>query len=245
MNCEQFDTIIVNLACNQLADASKRHLALAHAQSCAQCGMRLARQQNVAAGLHTLAVQEQTIGPPPHLAATLQAAFERQQTATTQEIASPISAKLWRLSFINWRWVAATAALLIVSGLVAAALWRTYSYDQSPTIEALTKNLNESPKKLSPNNGDVAGVKYAIKLRPHQRPKTVRREREEYGALISLMPIGQTEAEEFQQVVRMQIPRSTLRLWGLPLNEEGNNEQVSAEVLFSEDGVARAIRLRN
>ena len=59
------------------------------------------------------------------------------------------------------------------------------------------------------------------------------------------MPIAQAEADEFQQVVRMQIPRSTLRLWGLPLNEEGNSERVSAEVFFSEDGVARAIRLHN
>lgn len=244
MNCQQFDNIIVNLACGPALATAEHAQALAHAQTCAPCGWRLACQHNVAAGLQVLAVQEQAISAPAHLAVALQAAFERQPSAA-QTILSPAPVRHWGFAFLNWRWAVALAALLVVSGAVATVLWHMPSDELSPPAEVLTQAVIEPPQNLVANHAGVTGEKYVTKSRAHQRPKTTRRESEEFGALISLMPIAQTEAEEVQQVVRMQIPRSTLRLWGLPLNEESSSEQVSAEVYFSEDGVARAIRLRN
>jgi hypothetical protein len=248
MNCHQFDKIIVNLACEQLTDAAKRRDALAHAQSCAQCGTRLARQQSVADGLRALALQEQAINAPAQLGAALQAAFERQRTVSVQEHFSPVRAGQRSLSWLNWRWAAAAAVLLVVFGLAAASWWRARSQVAPPTVETITRVIKEqSPKTPSGLEVDVAAnaSPMPVKLRPQLRKKSERRRTDDYGALISLMPIAPTETEEFQQVVRMQIPRSTLRLWGLPLNDESNSGPVNAEVYFSENGVARAIRLHN
>ena len=44
------------------------------------------------------------------------------------------------------------------------------------------------------------------------------------------------------QVVRVELPRSALQSFGLPVNAENANERVKADVLLGHDGVARAIR---
>ena len=44
------------------------------------------------------------------------------------------------------------------------------------------------------------------------------------------------------RVVRVQLPRSALARFGLPVNAERAGEPVKADVLLGEDGTARAIR---
>lgn len=241
MNCLEFDKLIVRLACDTLASGSLRKQALAHAAACAQCGARLAQQQIVAKELDALAVQERSIQAPAHLGSALLAEFERQQklAAPQHVFTEPIRFRL--ASLLNWRWATAMATILIVAGLLAA-LWRQPVRQTSPVQKEIATTVTPPPVNTSTNNETKMAATVAPKPK---RRKTARYETDEYGALISLMPIVPTEAEEFQQVVSMQIPRSTLRLWGLPLDEESDSEQVRAKVYFSEDGVARAIRLHN
>lgn len=47
---------------------------------------------------------------------------------------------------------------------------------------------------------------------------------------------------EFGAVVRVRLPRSALRLAGLPVNEERLAERIQADVLLGQDGTARAVR---
>ncbi|MBL8191706.1 MAG: hypothetical protein JNK38_27050 [Acidobacteria bacterium] len=241
MNCIEFDKLIVRLACDTLASGSLREQALAHAAACQQCGARLAQQQLVAEGLDALAIHERNIQAPAHLGAALLAEFERQQTlAAPQHVSSePIRFRL--VSLLNWRWATTIAAVLVVAGLTAV-LWRQPIRQTSPVQKEIATTVTPTPVNTPVNNETNMAATVAPKPK---RRKSARYKTDEYGALISLMPIAPTETEEFQQVVSMQIPRSTLRLWGLPLNEESDSEQVRAKVYFSEDGVARAIRLRN
>jgi hypothetical protein len=55
-----------------------------------------------------------------------------------------------------------------------------------------------------------------------------------YGSNLSQLDDG--------QVVRVELPRSALQSFGLPLNAERAGERVKADVLLGHDGVARAIR---
>jgi hypothetical protein len=55
-----------------------------------------------------------------------------------------------------------------------------------------------------------------------------------YGSNISQLDDG--------QVVRLELPRSALQSFGLPVNAERAGERVKADVLLGHDGVARAIR---
>lgn len=55
-----------------------------------------------------------------------------------------------------------------------------------------------------------------------------------YGGNLSQLDDG--------QVVRVELPRSALQSFGLPVNAERAGERVKADVLLGHDGVARAIR---
>jgi hypothetical protein len=43
-------------------------------------------------------------------------------------------------------------------------------------------------------------------------------------------------------VVRVQLPRSAMRMVGLPVNEERAGERIRADVVLGQDGIARAVR---
>lgn len=43
-------------------------------------------------------------------------------------------------------------------------------------------------------------------------------------------------------VVRVQLPRSAMRMIGLPVNEERAAERIRADVVLGQDGIARAVR---
>jgi hypothetical protein len=48
---------------------------------------------------------------------------------------------------------------------------------------------------------------------------------------------------ESGRIVRVRMPRSNLIPLGIPFNQERANETIKADVLLSNDGLARAIRL--
>lgn len=59
---------------------------------------------------------------------------------------------------------------------------------------------------------------------------------------IPLVPAGPyTQAEE-GHLVRVELPRSALASFGLPVNAEAQGGRVKADVLMGQDGIARAIR---
>jgi len=60
-----------------------------------------------------------------------------------------------------------------------------------------------------------------------------------------LASAGQPEPTEIEQVLSIEIPRSTLMMWGLPVNAERAAERVRADLIIGDDGVTRAIRIRN
>ena len=59
------------------------------------------------------------------------------------------------------------------------------------------------------------------------------------------MPLGYVNPTTFQdggQIVRIELPRSALVSFGLPVNMERYHEKVKADVLLGSDGLAHAIR---
>lgn len=59
---------------------------------------------------------------------------------------------------------------------------------------------------------------------------------------LAMPGVDPREPLDHGRVVRVELPRSSLRTFGLPMNEERGFEAVKADVLLGEDGMARAIR---
>jgi hypothetical protein len=59
---------------------------------------------------------------------------------------------------------------------------------------------------------------------------------------IPLSYMSAVSLQEGGQIIRVQLPRSALANFGLPVNMDRYNEKVKADVLYGVDGMARAIR---
>ncbi|MDT5268688.1 MAG: hypothetical protein QOH49_874 [Acidobacteriota bacterium] len=76
----------------------------------------------------------------------------------------------------------------------------------------------------------------------HPEQATDARAQEVATEFIPLMQAGPyTQAEE-GHLVRVELPRSALASFGLPVNAEASGGRVKADVLMGQDGIARAIR---
>ncbi|HZI19693.1 MAG TPA: hypothetical protein VEY09_13975 [Pyrinomonadaceae bacterium] len=65
---------------------------------------------------------------------------------------------------------------------------------------------------------------------------------DEYATDFIPLPGGQAGPVVAGQLVRVELPRSALSRFGLPVTAESTGERVKADVLLGEDGMARAIR---
>ena len=64
----------------------------------------------------------------------------------------------------------------------------------------------------------------------------------EYTDFFPLSYGGDQKPMESGEVIRVQMPRSALIAFGLPVNVERADVPVKADLLVGEDGLARAIR---
>ena len=104
----------------------------------------------------------------------------------------------------------------------------------------LKGGLKEGPVD-SPTGRDPNGVADTQSTR-NQAVATNYTERE---VATSFLPVGYASPMAFQdggQLVRVELPRSAMASFGLPVNLDRANERVKADVLVGSDGQARAIR---
>ena len=141
------------------------------------------------------------------------------------------------------RWASAAA-------LLACAAFVVLRLTQPAAVEAPKPMAQAQP--LPP---PVAVAKSVPAVTPH-RPAPVRKrtvssvqvakapEPEESGVqeFIALPYAPPLSSWDRGQVMRVRLPRQSLRSMGIPVNEERMFERVPADLLMGEDGLARAIR---
>ena len=54
--------------------------------------------------------------------------------------------------------------------------------------------------------------------------------------------LSEASLQEGGQIVRVEVPRSTLASFGVPVNMDRYNERVKADIVVGVDGMAHAIR---
>ncbi len=100
----------------------------------------------------------------------------------------------------------------------------------------------------------IAALVWLAGVTANRAPHTVAELRPEAAVLESVAeedtsdfyPLPAAEAlpaVETAMVVRVELPMSSLRLMGYPVNEEPSGEPVQADVLLGQDGLARGVRV--
>src|SRR5690242_16792292 len=127
MTCEEFERIVTDLACEFLIEAASRKRALAHAQACPRCGIRLQQERALTAALNDAAGAEMAQAPARARAALL-AAFQQQTASGIAALPAVTNKPLRRPSRAL---IAAAAVVLLASMLIALQLLRHQSRVES------------------------------------------------------------------------------------------------------------------
>lgn len=254
MKCDAFEAVIDDLAKSVMMDAALRDQALAHAASCQRCAMRLADERELTAGLKALAVAS-VVETPARIQASLLAVFREQHAALPTPVES-------RRATHRWLYVAAgIAAAVVIALLISLTISRTRDSNQQQkqeqaVVTPATPDQHQESALKSPDSRKAAAPK---KLRgnavspvaavsgrksPESKPVPLDDSGVEPEIATDFFPlmnrgIGQLDSG---QIMRVELPRSALMSFGLPMNMDRADERIKADVVVGNDGLARAIR---
>jgi hypothetical protein len=251
MNCHDFEGIASDLAKDHLMVADQRERALAHSASCAHCAERLADERTLTDGLRLLAktASEQA---PASVEQSLLKAFRDQRTARP---AVSIYATRRR-----WMYVAASvAAIALIVTILAFATRNRESQPPVPEKAVIPTPLTPEAPRQSPSttitpektvavrSSRAAGKALATARASRSKPLNYETEKlnpsdEIATEFIPLMNREALSQMDGGQVMRVELPRSALMTFGLPMDMERATERIKADVLVGNDGLARAIR---
>jgi len=178
------------------------------------------RSQDLQKMLAALRDDVQPSQAPPHLEAALRAAFRAQ--------VKPRRRPQW----IGWA-MAAAAAMVVAAGV--GTTWMPKPVPRPPYPPA------PMAKAPDPLPAPPLVARRVVKRAP--RPRLVQLQQEEVTT--QFLPLDDTlhlAPIESGQVLRVQVPRATLVRFGLPVNQERMMDRIPADVVFGQDGIARAIR---
>lgn len=199
-------------------------------------------EETVTSSLRLLAEDMESLNAPPAIEQKLREAFR------AQKVVRPV----WRRRAPYW--LAAVAAMILIVISVIAIRSRTDS--PKPSI-ALQTQIKEQPVPQEQREEPKLAVD---QQQPKQQQQIVQKQRRPAPRRVpnnevanhvnreiatDFMPLGYLNASTFQeggQIVRVELPRSTLVSFGLPVNMDRYHEKVKADVFIGVDGLAHAIR---
>jgi hypothetical protein len=246
MNCQRFETVVSELARGQMMAAEQRGEALAHSEVCDNCAARLRDEEMLTRGLKALAAEMEPLAAPADVELKLLNALRARHVIT------PIVAR--RSNSRYWLAAAVAAMLLIAISVIAYRVNRRMDdgpqfvrREQPPSTPKVKDELIKQEQVAGSQEPDVSP---SVPKPRHVRHASVRRPENTQLAnhaeiATDFIPLSYMTAANLQdggQIVRVELPRSALAKFGLPVNMDRYNEKVKADVLFGVDGLAHAIR---
>ena len=206
-------------------------------------------EEKLTRALKALAAEMESLSAPDAVELKLRAAFRKQHVVT------PITAR--RSNSRYWFAAAIAAMLLIAISVVAYRVnWRVDNRQESAKQEQpqSSPKVNDEPSRAPEQV--LAGVQEQgdalpqVPKRRHVRHANVSRPENVQLAnhaeiatdFIPLSYMTPVNLQDGGQIVRVELPRSALANFGLPVNMDRYNEKVKADVLLGVDGLAHAIR---
>lgn len=247
MNCQKFENVVSELARGQMMAAEQRREALAHIDGCNHCAARLRDEEMLSRGLRSLAHEMESLAAPATLENKLLAEFRNRSVAQPRR---RVNARYW---------LTAVAAILLIAIAIVAMRSRSVNDNEQtqagvdvPKVQEPPRNMtNDKPvdeKNVAVNNEDDSR-KESVPVQPRRRrvnrPATAVASNHVNEIATDFMSLGYMNAASLQdggQIIRVELSRSALTKYGIPVNMERYNERVKADVLIGVDGMAHAIR---
>jgi len=238
MNCQTFSELASDIARDQMMDAAARAQALAHARDCSICAAWMNAQQHLTADLREFVSASRDQTASTVVWENLSAAFD---TRAVSYITTSRRRRIYAAGAI--------AAMLILTFAVVGLVRQRQSTNVKGSIAATFTRLPPSQTNSeSREKNIIIEVKKKAQVTPHRHSVArqgltleVNQPKEIATDFIPLT-YGDTEVGSDAQVVRVELPRSAMASFGLPVNMDRADQRVKADVLLGADGLARAIR---
>lgn len=255
MSCRELESAFSDLARSQMMDASLRERALSHAESCACCAQRFADERALTDGLRLVATASEGDEAPARVEASLVAAFRESHGALPARAFGSA-----RVASRRWLYIAAgVAAAAVIVMLLSLTVSRTQDSPQkaeqhssAPPVgpQELHQPLVLPASQPGPEHKLASGHnrgpgRRGTGTRGTGRANETGASREDAEIATDFFPLMNRESLtqlDSGQIVRVELPRSALMSFGLPMNMERVNERIKADVVVGNDGLARAIR---
>ena len=205
-------------------------------------------EEKLTRALKALAAEMEPLGAPDTVELKLREAFRKQRVVT------PFVPR--RSNSRYWLVAAVAAMLLIVISVVAYRMNYRVNDDRKLAKQDQPQSSPQVKDEPVKQEQQVAGFQEPDEpLQRTPKPKRVRHPNVRRPENVQLanhaeiatdfIPLGYMTAVNLQdggQIVRVELPRSALANFGLPVNMDRYNEKVKADVLVGVDGLAHAIR---
>ena len=264
MNCQNFETILIDLARDQMMEASLREQALAHKNECEACASRLDLEQQLTIGLRALADEMKPLSASACIEQHLLEAFGEQKSLLPTASASgrgrywliaAAAAVLIAFGIATLRWTldrpseitAHTPTDLKSKGVATVSPIEVVQPTSEPTpkqtmdvTQPRRKHSTRKPTKSASNQSGIVAKGLTGEIRTNDLGNA--EQGEVTTEFLPLSYVSPMNLQEGGQLVRVELPRTAMTRLGLPVNMERYGERVKADVLVSADGLARAIR---
>lgn len=239
MDCAQFAEVLHELDRPGTPGAVLREAALAHAEMCSRCGTLVTEAESLDFALGQIAQETSELYAPPRIETALLREF--RQVKSVASLRRP----QWQLAALG-----AAAAVLLVIGL---SFYRpqTVTPEQAPPVIASSapapsiRGAGESQRSPSRATASVPSRDNRTKTAV-EKQKTSGRDWDatEYATAYVPLPYAYDPSGlEGGAIVRVVLPRAALVSYGLPIEGMGVSDQVTADMVVSQDGTPQAIRL--
>ncbi len=238
MDCRQFEEVLHELNRPGAEGATLCERALAHAETCSRCAALLTEVESLDFSLRRLAEESADVQAPPKLEALLLQEFRREKSAVASR------GVRWQLAAFG-----VAAAVLLALGV---SLYRQQRVTPAASGNAATGNTasTQAPADAHAASTDAAAPEASTRASVNQArtagnsAKATPTDDSEYATAYVPLPYAYDPSElEGAAVVRVVLPRAALVSYGLPVEGMGVSDQVTADMVISQDGTPQAIRL--
>lgn len=240
MDCSQFMEALYELDRPGTPGASVREGALAHAEMCSSCGALVTEAESLDFALGQISQQVTELQAPPRIEAALLREFRREKSQAASR----------RLRF-QLAVVGIAAVILLALGLTLRRPQTVVPGSKTASVTASTVAPASSRlDSREPSASTVPAMNASVGPRPTHLRATAEKTAAsdsgaaEYATAYVPLPYAYDPSDlEGGAVVRVVLPRAALISYGLPVEAMGVSDQVTADMVVSEDGTPQAIRL--
>jgi hypothetical protein len=236
MDCAQFAEVLHELDRPGTPGAALRETALAHAEMCSRCGALVTEAESLDFALGQIAQETAELQAPPRIEAALLREFQRGRSVASSRRLQ------WQLAALG-----VAAAVLLAIGL-SFQRPHTTTPGKTPSVVAYSEPASStrgarSQRSTTPLTANVQPRGARTKT-PSQKTAASDADATEYATAYVPLPYAYDPSGlEGGAVVRVVLPRAALVSYGLPIEGMGVSEQVTADMVVSQDGTPQAIRL--